>query len=54
MEAGRHFGELKDMVASPGGTTIAAILVLEDGKFRGTLMRAIESATIKSKELSKG
>jgi pyrroline-5-carboxylate reductase len=39
------------MVTSPGGTTIAGIRVLEDGKIRGTLMAAVEAATMRSKAL---
>lgn len=43
--------ELKDMVTSPGGTTIAGLRALEDGKIRATLMAAVEAATLRSKEL---
>jgi pyrroline-5-carboxylate reductase len=43
-ESGRHPGELKDMVASPAGTTIAGIAALEEGAFRGTVMKAVEAA----------
>jgi pyrroline-5-carboxylate reductase len=51
-ESGRHPGELKDMVASPGGTTIAGIAALEAGAFRGTVMQAVEAAWRRSKELA--
>jgi pyrroline-5-carboxylate reductase len=51
-ETGKHPGELKDMVTSPGGTTIAGIAALEDGAFRGTVMKAVEAAWKRSKELS--
>ena len=51
LQAGKHPAELKDMVTSPGGTTIAALKVLEDGKLRATLMSAVEAATLRSKEL---
>jgi len=47
----RHTGQLKDMVTSPGGTTIAGIRALEDGGLRGTLMAAVEAATLRSKAL---
>ncbi|MDD5168939.1 MAG: pyrroline-5-carboxylate reductase [Syntrophales bacterium] len=47
----KHTGQLKDMVTSPGGTTIAGIRALEDGKLRGTLMSAVEAATLRSKAL---
>ncbi|MDQ5987274.1 MAG: Pyrroline-5-carboxylate reductase [Syntrophus sp. SKADARSKE-3] len=47
----KHTGQLKDMVTSPGGTTIAGIRALEDGKLRGSLMAAVEAATLRSKAL---
>lgn len=47
----RHPGQLKDMVTSPGGTTIAGVKALEEGKLRATLMDAVEAATLRSKEL---
>jgi pyrroline-5-carboxylate reductase len=50
-ETGRHPGELKDMVASPGGTTIAGINALESGAFRGIVMKAVEAAFRKAREL---
>ena len=51
METGMHPGELKDMVASPGGTTITALHEIEKGKLRATLISAVEAATLKSKSL---
>ncbi|MCL2834133.1 MAG: pyrroline-5-carboxylate reductase [Treponema sp.] len=50
-ETGRHPGELKDAVASPGGTTIAGIAALEKGCFRGTVMGAVEAAWRRAVEL---
>ena len=50
-ETGKHPGELKDMVASPGGTTIAGLAALENGAFRGGVMRAVEAAWRRSIEL---
>ena len=47
----RHPGELKDEVCSPGGTTIEGIYALENGGFRGTVMRAVMSAYEKAKRL---
>ncbi|MDR2159678.1 MAG: pyrroline-5-carboxylate reductase [Treponema sp.] len=46
-----HPGVLKDMVCSPGGTTIAGVAALEGGAFRGTVMRAVEAAWKRSIEL---
>jgi pyrroline-5-carboxylate reductase len=43
-ETGRNPGELKDMVASPSGTTIEGIAALEAGAFRGTVMSAVQAA----------
>jgi pyrroline-5-carboxylate reductase len=51
LESGMHPAQLKDRVASPGGTTIAGLYQLEQGRFRATLMSAVEAATIRSKEL---
>ncbi|KAK4485511.1 hypothetical protein RD792_008153 [Penstemon davidsonii] len=50
--AGKHPGQLKDDVASPGGTTIAGIHELEKAGFRGILMNAVVAAAKRSKELS--
>jgi pyrroline-5-carboxylate reductase len=52
IETKRHPGELKDMVATPAGTTITAIHELESAKIRATLIRAVEAATLKSKSLN--
>jgi len=52
LETGKHPGELKDMVATPGGTTITAIHEIESAKLRATLIRAVEAATLKSKSMN--
>jgi pyrroline-5-carboxylate reductase len=54
LETGQHPGALKDMVTSPGGTTIEGLHELEKGKFRGTVMSAVRAATDKSKKLGQG
>ena len=54
LESGRHLGELRDDVTSPGGTTAAGLYALEKGRFRGTVMDAVEQATRRSQELGKG
>ena len=51
LETGLHPGALKDMVASPGGTTIEGLHELEKGKLRATLMSAVRAAAEKSKKL---
>ena len=51
LETGKHPGELKDMVCSPGGTTIAAVRVLEEKGFRGTVIDAIKACIDKTKQL---
>lgn len=51
LETKQHPGALKDMVTSPGGTTIAAIHALENRAFRATVMDAVVAATKRSKEL---
>ena len=51
LETGRHPGELKDMVCSPGGTTIQAVKVLEEKGFRAAVMDAMETCIEKSKNL---
>ena len=48
-----HTGELKDMVTSPGGTTIRGIRVLEDRGVRIAMMDAVIEACERSKELGK-
>lgn len=51
LETGRHPGELKDMVCSPGGTTIEAVKVLEERGFRGTVMEAMEACIARNRQL---
>jgi pyrroline-5-carboxylate reductase len=53
LQTKEHPGVLKDRVASPGGTTIAGLQVLEERAVRGAMMAAVEAATKRSTELSK-
>jgi pyrroline-5-carboxylate reductase len=53
LETREHPGKLRDMVTSPGGTTIEGLHALEKGRLRATLMNAVEAATARSKELGK-
>lgn len=49
LETGRHPGELKDMVCSPGGTTIEGVGILEEKGMRSAVMKALRACTRKSK-----
>ena len=51
LETGQHPGVLKDMVTSPGGTTIEGLHELEKGKVRGAIINAVRAAAEKSKKL---
>lgn len=51
LESGRHPGDLKDMVCSPGGTTIQGLKVLEERGVRGAVMDAIGACVDKAKQL---
>ena len=51
LETGRHPGELKDAVCSPGGATIQGIRALEEAGFRGAVMDAVIAAWEKSREM---
>ena len=53
LEQRTHPAELKDRVASPGGTTIAGLSRLEQGRLRATLMSAVTAAAQRSQELGK-
>lgn len=52
LETGIHPGQLKDMVCSPGGTTIEAVAALEEKGMRNAVITAIRRCTQKSKEMS--
>ena len=52
LESGKHPGELKDNVCSPGGTTIVGVRYLEECGFRGGIIKAATETIKKSKEMS--
>lgn len=51
LQTGMHPGQLKDMVCSPGGTTIQAVKVLEECGMRAAVMDAMEACIEKSRNL---
>ena len=53
LETGKHPGELKDAVCSPGGTTIEAVASLEAGGLRNTVIQSQRACVKKSQEMSK-
>ncbi|HXX00990.1 MAG TPA: pyrroline-5-carboxylate reductase [Candidatus Acidoferrales bacterium] len=54
LETGDHPALLKDAVTTPAGCTIDAIMELEEGKLRVTLIKAVVKATHRAKELAFG
>jgi pyrroline-5-carboxylate reductase len=53
LQTGKHHAELKDLITSPGGTTIRGLQILERKGVRGALIDAVEAATLQSRELGK-
>lgn len=53
LESGEHPGRLKDIITSPGGTTIEGLHTLEMSGIRGAFISAVEHAAKKAEELGK-
>ncbi len=53
LESGKHPGQIKDAVCSPGGTTIEGVHALEEGGFRATSINAVTAAYNKTLKLKK-
>ncbi|KAI9714104.1 MAG: delta 1-pyrroline-5-carboxylate reductase [Chrysothrix sp. TS-e1954] len=51
---GEHPAILRDKVSTPGGCTIGGLLVLEEGRARGAIARAVREATVVASQLGKG
>lgn len=53
LETKKHPGELKDAVTSPAGTTIEAVIALEESGFRNSVMKAMKACFDKTNNMSK-
>jgi pyrroline-5-carboxylate reductase len=54
LETGEHPAKLKDIVTTPAGCTVDGLLELEDGGLRVTLIKAVDRATRRARELVNG
>jgi pyrroline-5-carboxylate reductase len=52
-ETGKHPAELKELITSPGGTTVRGLRIMEQRGVRAALLDAVEAATLRSVELGK-
>lgn len=52
LETGKHPGQLKDEVCSPGGSTITGVHAMEQGGVRASMANAVEAAVLKSQKFS--
>ena len=51
---GEHPALLREKVSTPGGCTIGGLLMLEEGRVRGTVARCVREATVVAGQLGKG
>ena len=51
LETGKHPGQLKDEVCSPGGTTIAGVSALEEWGFRNAVIKAEDASYEKGRKM---
>ncbi|KAH0556390.1 Pyrroline-5-carboxylate reductase [Trichoglossum hirsutum] len=51
---GEHPALVREKVGTPGGCTIGGLLVLEEGRVRGTVARAVREATVVAGQLGRG
>ena len=54
VQSGEHPALLREKVCTPGGCTIGGLMVLEEGRARGTISRAIREATVVASQLGQG
>ena len=54
LKTGLHPGVLKDQVCSPGGTTIAGVMALEECGLRNAVIKSVLAADEKTKQMAKG
>lgn len=52
--AGEHPALVREKVSTPGGCTIGGLLVLEEGRVRGTVARSVREATVVASQLGRG
>jgi pyrroline-5-carboxylate reductase len=52
LETGKHPGELKDAVCSPGGTTISGVAALEENGFRNSIIKATDACYAKAENMN--
>ncbi|ORY69581.1 pyrroline-5-carboxylate reductase [Pseudomassariella vexata] len=54
VQSGEHPALLREKTCTPGGCTIGGVLVLEEGRVRGTISRAVREATVVASQLGQG